>query len=187
MTDWREQAASWWVRAQMLAGTLGLLSRERMRTSVSDLLKDAGLLGLYGEILTDSAHELCLSLNALLEHAGTTLVHCNSGKDRTGVLVAVCLSLCGFDDATVADDFETSEEALPQLFDPAFTRAPVAIFSEELQRAPAETMLALLRWIREEHGGVPAFLAAAGFGPEKQAALRAKLLVGSGAGVIARL
>ena len=43
---------------------------------------------------------------------GGVLVCCSAGKDRTGVLVAVALGLCGWDDGDVAREYALSEDGL---------------------------------------------------------------------------
>ena len=37
------------------------------------------------------------------------VICCHAGKDRTGVISAILLSICGFDKETIAADFELSE------------------------------------------------------------------------------
>jgi hypothetical protein len=40
------------------------------------------------------------------------IVHCTAGKDRTGVLCALILSLCGVDDDIVAHEYSLTEVGL---------------------------------------------------------------------------
>ena len=40
------------------------------------------------------------------------VVHCTAGKDRTGVICALVLSLCGVDDETVAKEYSLTEIGL---------------------------------------------------------------------------
>jgi protein tyrosine/serine phosphatase len=40
------------------------------------------------------------------------IVHCTAGKDRTGVLCALILSLCGVDDDVVAHEYSLTEVGL---------------------------------------------------------------------------
>jgi hypothetical protein len=40
------------------------------------------------------------------------IVHCTAGKDRTGVLCALVLSLCGVDDEVVAQEYSFTEVGL---------------------------------------------------------------------------
>jgi len=41
------------------------------------------------------------------------IVHCTAGKDRTGVICALVLSLCGVDDEVVANEYSLTEIGLP--------------------------------------------------------------------------
>lgn len=43
------------------------------------------------------------------------LIHCAMGKDRTGVIVCLLLSLAGVPDETIAEDFNLSETPLEHL------------------------------------------------------------------------
>jgi hypothetical protein len=40
------------------------------------------------------------------------MLHCTAGKDRTGVFIALLLSLCGVDDDTVATEYNLTEQGL---------------------------------------------------------------------------
>jgi protein tyrosine/serine phosphatase len=40
------------------------------------------------------------------------IIHCTAGKDRTGVLCALILSLCGVDDETIANEYALTEIGL---------------------------------------------------------------------------
>lgn len=40
------------------------------------------------------------------------LIHCEQGKDRTGVVIAIILSLCGVDRQVILDDYNKSYEGL---------------------------------------------------------------------------
>lgn len=40
------------------------------------------------------------------------LIHCTAGKDRTGVICALVLSLCGVDDETVASEYALTDAGL---------------------------------------------------------------------------
>lgn len=42
------------------------------------------------------------------------IVHCTAGKDRTGVLCALILSLCGVDDDTVAYEYSLTDIGLAE-------------------------------------------------------------------------
>lgn len=48
--------------------------------------------------------------------AGPTMVHCTAGKDRTGVLVALLLSVVGVDRQAIVDDYAASRIHLREMF-----------------------------------------------------------------------
>ena len=43
---------------------------------------------------------------------GGVLVHCTAGKDRTGVLIALVLALCGVEDRVISEEYELTEMGL---------------------------------------------------------------------------
>jgi hypothetical protein len=52
------------------------------------------------------------ALRLIADPAAAPLVfHCIAGKDRTGMISALTLSLLGVDDETIADDYTLSEAA----------------------------------------------------------------------------
>lgn len=68
----------------------------------SDIMDNAP--GAYGTILRHLAHE----------PEKPIIIHCTAGKDRTGVLCALILSLCGVDDETVSYEYSLTELGLAQ-------------------------------------------------------------------------
>lgn len=42
-------------------------------------------------------------------------MHCTAGKDRTGLICAIVLSLCGVDDDTIAWEYGLTEDGLAPL------------------------------------------------------------------------
>jgi len=97
---------------------------------------------------------------------GGVLVHCNIGKDRTGVVVALLLALAGVPAATIAEDYALSEVYLRPLYR-ARARAggsDESLLTEDSRSRP-ETMRGLLSHLQAAHGGVRAYLLAAGLAP----------------------
>jgi protein-tyrosine phosphatase len=91
--------------------------------------------------------------------AGGILFHCFAGKDRTGVIAALLLTVAGVDRDSIIEDYVLSEGTVPVEFRPL-----------------PEMMADLLQHLDRRHGGVAAYLAAAGAGPATQEALRRRLL-----------
>jgi protein-tyrosine phosphatase len=89
------------------------------------------------------------------------LFHCHAGKDRTGIVAALLLDLAGVARGAIVGDYLLSDGAVPMQYRPQ---------PEYLHR--------FLDHLDERHGGVPAFLAAAGVQAGTQAALGARLVDG---------
>ena len=97
---------------------------------------------------------------------GGVLVHCNVGKDRAGVVIALLLALAGVPDTTIAEDYALSEVYLRPMYR-ARARAKgidESILTEDSRSRP-ETMLGLLAHLRAAHQGARAYLLAAGLAP----------------------
>ena len=45
---------------------------------------------------------------------GPILIHCSLGKDRTGVICALILSLCGVQDSIIADEYALTALGIAQ-------------------------------------------------------------------------
>jgi protein-tyrosine phosphatase len=89
---------------------------------------------------------------------GGILFHCLAGKDRTGVIAALLLTVAGVDRDSIIEDYVLSEGTVPVEFRPV-----------------PEMMADLLDHVDRRHGGVPAYLAAAGAGPATLEMLRTRL------------
>ncbi|WP_333834243.1 tyrosine-protein phosphatase [Rubrimonas sp.] len=109
------------------------------------------------------------------------LVHCMAGKDRTGVFVALLLSVLGVAEEDILHDHQLSNRAMPVLRKAARMHAERAGDKPEMVlptlAAPAEALRAFLGRIREDHGGVDAYLRArGGLNPTTVAMLRDAVL-----------
>jgi protein-tyrosine phosphatase len=66
--------------------------------------------------MLDLAGDALVAILELVAHAdGPVLVHCAAGKDRTGIVVAVLLSLAGVDEAEVVADYLATGERLDRI------------------------------------------------------------------------
>lgn len=98
------------------------------------------------------------------------LVHCASGKDRTGVVVAVLQSLLGGSEAEITADFLRSNTEL------GLTASVAASATAHGTRpVAAGHLLGAIGWIRSHHGSISAYLLAHGATESELAALRALL------------
>lgn len=94
------------------------------------------------------------------------LVHCTAGKDRTGVLVALVLSLCGVADDAVAHEYALTDLGLGERreeFVEALVRGPSPLrgdraAAERMVSARAGNMRGTLRLLAERWGGAEGFV-----------------------------
>jgi protein-tyrosine phosphatase len=145
-----------------------------------------GLLGSqYEEMLRDAGTAFLGVLEALAAPGALPAVfHCTAGKDRTGVLSAIVLSLLGVDEETVVADYALSGAAMTRLRAKLILKYPEGretienidgVFSAE----PAQ-MEALLDRLRADYGSVDAYLRRLGADDDLITALRGSLLEPAG-------
>ncbi|KAF5657535.1 tyrosin-phosphatase [Fusarium heterosporum] len=110
------------------------------------------------------------SINTILSHLAKPepsplLIHCTAGKDRTGVICAFILSICGVDDQTIAREYGLTEVGLGDFREEllaAVMKSPELKANPEGARrllgAKPENMLAALKTLREQHGSVEQYV-----------------------------
>jgi protein-tyrosine phosphatase len=143
---------------------------------VGDILQD-----LYIRALAERGAAITAVLSAIsAAPAGVVLFHCTAGKDRTGIIAALMLSLAGVATAEIVEDYARTEQMIAPLIDDLLNSAgergaDVAVIKRLLGSKP-ETMEATLAHIASEHGTVEAYLGSIGLGPETIARLKSRLL-----------
>jgi protein tyrosine/serine phosphatase len=112
--------------------------------------------------------------------AGGVLIHCAGGRDRTGVTAALLLALVGVPADTVANDYALSSGYLRPRDEGYLANGPGTREQREADLARSETraevMHEVLDHLEARHGGVEAYLLAAGVGPDDLERIRARLL-----------
>jgi len=142
------------------------------------------MVDIYSTLLTHYASEFGEVIHLIASSDGATVVHCTAGKDRTGVAVALLLSLLGVDDAIVAEDYALSQQhySMPLL---AELEVRFADLDADLDRVRAffeaqpAVMLGLLADLRTRFGGAADYLAGpAGVSTQDLTRVRERLLDG---------
>jgi protein tyrosine/serine phosphatase len=132
----------------------------------------AGMLDRFGGNIARAIELVASSPKAVV-------FYCEAGKDRTGLVAALLLSLLGVNDSDVAADYALTTGALPVIvdrvrdertFDPEHHVPDHALTSEEA------TMLATLEALRERYGSVEVYLGVHGLDESVPDLLRAELL-----------
>ncbi|KAG5926913.1 hypothetical protein E4U42_002824, partial [Claviceps africana] len=147
----------------------------------------AGFVAAYRGILRAGARP---AFAPILRHIARPdpspcLVHCTAGKDRTGLLCAIVLALCGVDDDTIAWEYALTEEGLGPLkpaMAAALMAAPGVVLDEQgamrMLSSRPESMLATLQVMREEYGSVEEYvLNQCGLSPRDIEQIRSNFIV----------
>ncbi len=125
-------------------------------------------------VLEHTRAELQQVLQAISEASSEPLLfHCVAGKDRTGVISALLLTLADVTPEAIAYDYAVSG---PNLLD-AYVRRYSEVDRMEIEqsvRCPEEGVYNMLDYL-EQRGGIRAFLEEIGLLPEEIARLRARL------------
>ena len=135
--------------------------------------------GVYLSYLQDRPDSVVGALRDVADAEGVALVHCAAGKDRTGTLVALALTLAGAEREAVVADYAASSERAQQILDRLLASDT---YNANLRDRPLsshlshpETMRAFLEHVDDAYGGVEPMLARLGWTTEDTARLRAKL------------
>ena len=105
------------------------------------------------------------------------VVHCVAGKDRTGVVCALTLSLLGVSDDDIATDYARSTANNRRYVEWARRNGqPGAWCSRRGGTPPPRPMHQFLAGLRQRYGSAERYLCEAGLDPEEISALRRHLL-----------
>ncbi len=140
---------------------------------------DNELAAHYFTYLVDRPDSVVAALRAVARARGAALVHCAAGKDRTGTLVALALSVAGAERTAVVADYAASTLRVAAVVNRLMSSTT---YAENLVGRPIsshqshpETMVALLNHIDDAYGSVPALLARMGWTDDDTHQLRSKL------------
>jgi protein-tyrosine phosphatase len=136
------------------------------------------LANRYADLTEQGAAGIATAVGVIAdEDTAPVVVHCVAGKDRTGVVCALTLSVLGVRDEDIAADYALSTAASARFT--AWLRTQKLIKREIPQpyfSSPADAMILFLRELRERHGSVEGYLRGAGLAASDLKALRTHLL-----------
>ncbi|CAK7209419.1 hypothetical protein SBRCBS47491_000435 [Sporothrix bragantina] len=150
-----------------------------------------GMVNAYRAILTEGANSYGIILRHILEDSrrekngdkNALIFHCTAGKDRTGVLGALLLGLCGVPDQVVAEEYNLTEAGLgewTELLVKAVLKqgATSEKGARRMVGARKESMINTLAMVREEFGGPENYIVTrCGLTKEEVAEIRNFLIV----------
>ena len=76
---------------------------------------DNEVASVYFSYLVDRPDSVLAALRTIARAPGVALVHCAAGKDRTGTLVALALSVADAERQAIIDDYAASSERVEQV------------------------------------------------------------------------
>jgi len=135
--------------------------------------------GHYLGYLEDRPDQVVGALRSIAHSQGAALVHCAAGKDRTGVVVALALTVAGVHPQAVVSDYAASGERTEAIMD-RLRRS--RLYARDINSRPADlhrprpaTMTAFLEQMDARYGGVVPWLTDHGFSADDLQVLRVKL------------
>jgi protein-tyrosine phosphatase len=127
-----------------------------------------GIEGTYRQMLDLRPDRMATIVRALAAADGLpAVIHCAAGKDRTGVVSAVLLSVLGVPEETIVEDYILSQTCFASPWDE--TCEPMEV------DCPPELMSATLAYLERRYGGAAAYLRRAGVSGDELRRIRSSL------------
>jgi protein-tyrosine phosphatase len=157
------------------------LPLEKYYPHVSALIRQAKTRGEVYCIILDHYPDAVVEIMRAMVHAqpGGVVIHCYAGKDRTGIVAALLLSLVGVPTAIISADYAESQERLWPLYEKGLA---VDMDEEEADfwtqpTATEEMMNMMLEHVETRYGGTEKYLLASGLSSEDIGQLKSRLLI----------
>ena len=154
-----------------------------VRGAAKDMLKDMSADFTWGKHYVQMAEEKKDWVKTVLEtiaaSEGVVLFHCTTGKDRTGIISAVLLGLCGVSESDIAADYCVSEIYLRDMFKAMSKYVPVDMDiegSNPFLSTKWENMVMLLEYISRTYGGMAGYVRECGVAQETVDIIRGRFI-----------
>jgi hypothetical protein len=139
----------------------------------------------YADLVESNVDKLNEALG-LISETSQIAFHCTAGKDRTGILAALLLSVLGADDQTIVDDYAATTANLPKIYvriGPLIEHLVGQMPGKEnlnmahpMMGSVPGSMMSMLAELRTRHGQVLAPLRDAGLSEATITQLRSHLI-----------
>jgi protein tyrosine/serine phosphatase len=143
-----------------------------------DVDHERWLADRYLNFAEDGREGLLGALRVIADPAlAPVIVHCMAGKDRTGTVCALTLSLLGVSDEDIADDYALTTTAMEPLTRHLREKNPSVVEgNEHMFDSPPGAMRLFLADLRALHGSVEGFVREIGLTDAEIASMRRHLL-----------
>lgn len=131
------------------------------------------LAGIYKMIVDENRASIRRVLEAIADAKdGTLMYHCFFGKDRTGILTLLLLTIAGADEDDIVADYQVTytyiEKYAEDHADTLWSK------NREMHYSKAETLQSLIRHLNIKYGSVYGYILSTGISEEKINKIRAK-------------
>lgn len=151
--------------------------RVDMSAYAVSLLPDLGVI--YRHIVDECQAGLRETLSVIADApAGAVLFHCTAGKDRTGIVAALLLSLAGVASDVILEDFALTSVAMERMraFLPQYDSPERQAAFEKLLASDPADLRGLIEHLTARYGGVAAYVEQLGLSPDQIHRIRERLI-----------
>lgn len=132
---------------------------------------------LYRDLLDNNQEQFAIIFRTLLENKGASIFSCTAGKDRTGIVAMLLLSLVQVEEESILDDYSISESNLSDLI--RIQKKKMANQKKELPdyifSSDAENMRKTILYLKEKYINAEEYLFNCGMLEEEINELKTRL------------
>ncbi|KAJ1988397.1 hypothetical protein H4R33_002438 [Dimargaris cristalligena] len=145
------------------------MKQQMLDTVGKDIFKNIGLQGFYAGLLCYSGKEIARAIKIFSNLDNyPILVHCSHGKDRTGIIIALLLSLLGVDDRLIVDDYAKTREGMKDKLDEVKSDMRGTGMPDSFADAPPEAMRETMKHLRRIYRSTSYYLELIGISQRRQ-------------------
>lgn len=130
---------------------------EENNSNIIESIKHKSLLELNRFLLQERSLAIKTILETIATQPTPVIIHCAIGKDRTGLIIALLLTLAGVPIKTIAEDYQLSDHYLAPFYLQMRPTATKEGFTHLLQSQP-QTIIDTFAYLALHHGGVNNYL-----------------------------
>ncbi|KAL1926201.1 hypothetical protein VTP01DRAFT_6066 [Rhizomucor pusillus] len=137
------------------------------------VLTPMGVANMYKRFIDHCQNEIFQAMMIFVDEKNYPVhIHCTQGKDRTGLVSCLLLSIAGVPLEIIVRDYAQTQKGLAPIREKMLQELKEAGLSEEFADAPPQNMRDLLRYIEQTYGSVSKYLDHIGFGEIYQKRVR---------------
>ncbi|KAI9267684.1 protein-tyrosine phosphatase-like protein [Helicostylum pulchrum] len=131
------------------------------------VLSPMGVNRMYREFATYCQGEILAAMMVFANPENYPIeVHCTQGKDRTGIVSALIMTIAGVPQDIIINDYTKTQKGLAPVYDAMLEEVRKSGLSEDFAQAPASNMRDFLNFLADKYGSVEGYLDVIGFGPD---------------------